>query len=72
METPEQTTMRIDVLNYVLHETFAALNEECRKEISNELEQKIQNYMRLAMDSKMDIDMVRFKHQIYTDLKNKL
>jgi len=57
------------IYNSLLKEVFDIISEECRQQIVNILNEKMENYKELAMNTNMDIEDVRTKYNIYSDLK---
>jgi hypothetical protein len=68
----EKTQMKLDIYSYVLTEIVSMLNDEYKAELRSFFQNKMQNYKNLAIDSTMDIDMCRAKHEIYKELENRL
>lgn len=57
------------IYNSLLKEVFDIISEDCRQQIVNILDEKMANYKELAMNINMDIEDVRLKYGIYSDLK---
>ena len=57
------------IYNSLLKEVFDIVSEDCRQQIVNILDEKMANYKELAMNTNMDIEDVRLKYGIYSDLK---
>lgn len=57
------------IYNSMLKEVFDIISEDCRQQIVNILDEKMANYKELAMQTSMDIEDVRTKYNIYSDLK---
>lgn len=57
------------IYNNMLKEIFDILSEDCRNQVLNILDEKMENYKELAMNTNMDIEDVRTKYSIYSDLK---
>lgn len=57
------------IYNNMLKEIFDILSEDCRNQVLNILDEKMENYKELAMNTNMDIEDVRTKYNIYSDLK---
>ena len=57
------------IYNSLLKEVFDIISEECRQQIVNILNEKMENYKELAVNTSMDIEDVRTKYNIYSDLK---
>lgn len=57
------------IYNNILKEIFDILSEDCRNQVLNILDEKMENYKELAMNTNMDIEDVRTKYNIYSDLK---
>jgi len=57
------------IYNSLLKEVFDIINEEYRQQIINILNEKMENYKELAISTDMDIEDVRTKYNIYSDLK---
>ena len=57
------------IYNNMLKEVFDIINEDCRNQIIKNLDEKMANYKELAMNINMDIEDVRTKYVIYSDLK---
>jgi len=57
------------IYNSLLKEIFDIISEDCRQQIVNILDEKMANYKELAMNTNMDIEDVRLKYGIYSDLK---
>jgi ribosomal protein S7 len=57
------------IYNNMLKEVFDIINEDCRNQIIKNLDEKMANYKELAMNTNMDIEDVRLKYGIYSDLK---
>jgi len=57
------------IYNSLLKEVFDIISEDCRQQIVNILDEKMANYKELAMNTNMDIEDVRLKYGIYSDLK---
>jgi nitrogen regulatory protein PII-like uncharacterized protein len=57
------------IYNSLLKEVFDIISEDCRQQIVNILDEKMANYKELAMNTNMDIEDVRLKYSIYSDLK---
>jgi len=57
------------IYNNILKEVFDILSEDCRNQVLNILDEKMENYKELAMNTNMDIEDVRTKYNIYSDLK---
>lgn len=60
------------IYNSLIKEVFDIISEDCRQQIVNILDEKMENYKELAMQTNMDIEDVRTKYVIYNDLKNLL
>ena len=58
------------IYNSLLKEVFDIISEDCRQQIVNILDEKMANYKEIAMNTNMDIEDVRLKYGIYSDLKN--
>jgi ribosomal protein S7 len=58
------------IYNSMLKEIFDIINEDCRKQIINIIDEKMENYKNLGMQTNMDIEDVRTKYNIYSDIKN--
>jgi hypothetical protein len=58
------------IYNILLKEIFDIINEDCRKQIINIIDEKMENYKNLGMQTNMDIEDVRTKYNIYSDIKN--
>ena len=57
------------IYNSLLKEVFDIISEDCRQQIVNILDEKMANYKELAMQTNMDIEDIRLKYSIYSDLK---
>jgi hypothetical protein len=57
------------IYNNILKEVFDILSEDCRNQVLNILDEKMENYKELAINTNMDIEDVRTKYNIYSDLK---
>ena len=57
------------IYNSLIKEVFDILSEECSKQVINILDEKMANYKELAMQTNMDIEEIRLKYGIYSDLK---
>ena len=57
------------VYNSMLKEIFDILSEDCRNQVIKILDEKMANYKELAMNTNMDIEDIRIKYNIYSDLK---
>jgi hypothetical protein len=57
------------IYNSLLKEVFDIISEDCRNQVINILDEKMANYKELAMNTNMDIEDVRLKYGIYSDLK---
>ena len=57
------------IYNSLLKEVFDIISEDCRNQVINILDEKMANYKELAMNTNMDIEDVRIKYNIYSDLK---
>jgi hypothetical protein len=57
------------IYNSMLKEVFDIISEECRQQIINILDEKMENYKTLGMETYMDIEEIRLKYSIYSDLK---
>lgn len=57
------------IYNNMLKEIFDILSEDCRNQVIKILDEKMENYKELAMNTNMDIEDVRTKYNIYSDLK---
>lgn len=55
--------------NNMLREIFDILSEDCRNQVIKILDEKMENYKELAMQTNMDIEEIRLKYSIYYDLK---
>jgi hypothetical protein len=58
------------IYNNILKEVFDILSEDCRNQVLNILDEKMENYKELAINTNMDIEDVRTKYNIYSDIKN--
>ena len=57
------------IYNSLLKEVFDIISEDCRNQVINILDEKMANYKELAMNTNMDIEDIRTKYNIYSDLK---
>jgi len=57
------------IYNTLLKEVFNIISEDCRKQIMNLLDEKMANYKELGMQTNMDIEDIRLKYSIYSDIK---
>ena len=57
------------IYNSLIKEVFDILSEECSKQVINILNEKMENYKELAMQTNIDIEEIRLKYSIYYDLK---
>ena len=57
------------IYNSLLKEVFDIISEDCRQQIVNILDEKMANYKELGMQTNMDIEDIRLKYNIYSDLK---
>ena len=57
------------IYNSLLKEVFDIINDEYRQQIINILNEKMEHYKELAISTDMDIEDVRTKYNIYSDLK---
>ena len=57
------------IYNTLLKEVFDIISEECRQQIVKILDEKMENYKTLGMETYMDIEEIRLKYGIYSDLK---
>ena len=57
------------IYNSLLKEVFDIISEDCRQQIVNILDEKMANYKELGMQTNMDIEDIRLKYSIYSDLK---
>jgi nitrogen regulatory protein PII-like uncharacterized protein len=57
------------IYNSLLKEVFDIISEDCRQQIINILDEKMANYKTLGMETYMDIEEIRLKYGIYSDLK---
>jgi hypothetical protein len=57
------------IYNNILKEVFDILSEDCRNQVLNIFDEKMENYKELAINTNMDIEDVRTKYNIYSDLK---
>jgi len=64
-----QIELKALIYNSLLKEVFDIISEDCRQQIVNTLDEKMENYKELAMNTNMDIEDVRTKYNIYSDLK---
>jgi hypothetical protein len=55
--------------NSMLKEIFDIISEDCKNQVIKILDEKLENYKELAMNTNMDIEDVRIKYNIYNDLK---
>ena len=53
----------------MLKEIFDIISQDCRQQIINILDEKMENYKTLGMETYMDIEEIRLKYSIYSDLK---
>ena len=67
MQNPNE--LKSIIYNSLLKEVFDIISEDCRQQIVNILDEKMANYKELAMNINMDIEDVRTKYVIYSDLK---
>ena len=58
------------IYNSMLKEIFDIISEDCRKQIVNILDERMENYKNYGMQPNMDIEEIRLKYGIYSDLKN--
>ena len=58
------------IYNSLLKEVFDIISEDCRQQIVNILDEKMANYKELGMQTNMDIEGIRKKYNIYSDIKN--
>lgn len=58
------------IYNSLLKEVFDIISEDCRKQIINIIDEKMENYKNLGMQTNMDIEGIRTKYNIYSDIKN--
>jgi len=68
----EKAQMKLDIYSYVVTEIVNMLNDEHKAELRGFFQDKMQNYKNLAIDSTMNIDLCRAKHEIYKELANRL
>jgi hypothetical protein len=57
------------IYNSLLKEVFDIITEDCRKQIINILDERMATYKDLGMQTNMDIEEIRLKYGIYSDLK---
>ena len=57
------------IYNSLIKEVFDILSEECSKQVINILNEKMENYKELAMQTNIDIEEIRLKYSLYYDLK---
>jgi ribosomal protein S7 len=57
------------IYNSMLKEIFDIISQDCRQQIINILDEKMENYKTLGMETYMDIEEIRLKYGIYSDLK---
>ena len=57
------------IYNSMLKEIFDIISQDCRQQIINILDEKMENYKTLGMETYMDIEEIRLKYSIYSDLK---
>ena len=57
------------IYNSLIKEVFDIISEDCRQQIVNILDEKMANYKELGMQTNMDIEDIRLKYSIYSDLK---
>ena len=57
------------IYNSLIKEVFDIISEDCRNQIINILDEKMENYKELAVNTSMNIEEVRTKYNIYKDLK---
>ena len=57
------------IYNSLLKEVFDIITEDCRKQIINILDERMATYKDLGMQTNMDIEEIRMKYGIYSDLK---
>lgn len=57
------------IYNSMLKEIFDIIGQDCRQQIINILDEKMENYKTLGMETYMDIEEIRLKYGIYSDLK---
>ena len=58
------------IYNSILKEIFDILSEDCRNQVMNILDEKMEHFKTIAMSNTMDIEEIRAKYVIYNDLKN--
>ena len=58
------------IYNRLLKEVFDIISEDCRQQIINIIDEKMENYKNLGMQTNMDIEGIRTKYNIYSDIKN--
>lgn len=58
------------IYNSILKEIFDILSEDCRNQVMNILDEKMEHFKTIAMSNAMDIEEIRAKYVIYNDLKN--
>jgi hypothetical protein len=55
--------------NSMLKEIFDIISEDCKNQVIKILDEKLENYKELAMNTNVEIEDVRLKYNIYNDLK---
>jgi transcription initiation factor IIE alpha subunit len=58
------------IYNSLIKDIIDIINEDSRKQIINILDERMYNYKELAMQTNMNIEEIRTKYNIYSDLKN--
>lgn len=62
--------MKLTIYNTILKETLDIISADCKKEVLQILEERMDYYKTIAMSGALDIEEVRFKYGIYNDIKN--
>jgi len=57
------------IYNSMLKEIFDIIDEDCRQQIINIIDEKMENYKNYGMQPNMNIEEIRLKYSIYSDLK---
>lgn len=64
--------LKVLIYNLMLKEVFNVISEDCRKEVERIIDERLEYYKTIAMSNSMDIEEIRTKYVIYSDLKNLL
>lgn len=61
---------KLTIYNNVLKETLDIISADCKQEVVKILDERMESYKVFAITGSLDIEEVRYKYNIYSEIKN--